>query len=597
MVSSVNRTSLHPRGVVPVLEHTEIEEELHERANIDYNRVEIVANPSVPVLYEDALVHESGTAIVTSGALTAYSGAKTGRSPLDKRIVREGSSEKDIWWGPVNKAMRPEIWRINRERAIDYLNTRERIYVVDGFAGWDERYRINIRVVCARAYHALFMRNMLIRPTQEELKHFHPDYVIYNAGTFSANRYTEGMTSATSVAINFGEKEMVILGTEYAGEMKKGIFTVFFYEMPVGHGVLTLHSSANVGEFGDVTLFIGLLGTGKTTLSTDPHRKLIGDDEHCWSDRGIFNIEGGCYAKCFGLSKEKEPEIYRAIRFGALLENVVFNSQTRVVDYNDPTLTEDTRCAYPIEHIPNAKIPCLSTSHPTNIILLTCDARGVLPPISKITTEQTMFHFISGYTSRVVGVKDGVMEYQPSFSSCFGQQFLALHPMRYARMLADRIAQHKANAWLLNTGWVGARASKGGQRCPLKYTRAIVDAIHSGELAKSKFEIFETFNLHVPISVTGVPPQILNPQKSWKAGEADFKKEVAELARLFLENFKTYEDEAAPDVVSAGEWMFRISPESSLARLTLRARSGNLDERGLIGAPLSHPNRSYTKGE
>ncbi|KAI9779173.1 MAG: Protein kinase C-like 1 [Geoglossum umbratile] len=293
MASRVNKTSLHPGGVVPSFEHTEIEEELHERANIDYDRVDIISNPSVAALYEDALVHETGSAIVSSGALSAYSGEKTGRSPLDKRIVREGSSEGKIWWGPVNKAMTPEVWRINRERAIDYLNTRDRIYVVDGFAGWDERYRLNIRVVCARAYHALFMRTMLIRPSEEELTHFHPDYVIYNAGAFPANRYTEGMTSATSVAINFGEMEMVILGTEYAGEMKKGILTVFFYEMPVKHGVLTLHSSANVGEAGDVTVFLGLTGTGKTALSADPRRALIGDDEHCWSDRGIFNIEGG----------------------------------------------------------------------------------------------------------------------------------------------------------------------------------------------------------------------------------------------------------------------------------------------------------------
>ncbi|KAH0564725.1 hypothetical protein GP486_001887 [Trichoglossum hirsutum] len=546
MVPTVNKTSLHPSGVVPLPEHTEIEEELHERANIDYDRVAIIENPSVAVLYEDALVHETGTAIMTSGALTAHSGAKKGRSPLDKRIVKEESSEKNIWWGPVNKAMRPEIWRINRERAIDYLNTRDRIYVVDGFAGWDERYRLNVRVVCARAYHALFMRNMLIRPSRKELEHFQPDYVIYNAGAFPANRYTEGMTSATSVAINFAEKEVVILGTEYAGEMKKGILTVFFYEMPVKHGVLTLHSSANVGKEGDVTVFFGLSGTGKTTLSADPRRALIGDDEHCWSDQGIFNVEGGCYAKCIGLSEEKEPEIYRAIRFGAVLENVVFDSETRIVDYNDSALTENTRCAYPIEHIPNAKIPCLSTTHPSNIILLTCDARGILPLISKITTEQTMFHFISGYTSKVAGTEDGVTEPQATFSSCFGQPFLALHPMRYARMLADRIAHHKANTWLLNTGHLIRRLNR------LKYTRAILDAIHSGELAKANFEIYETFNLQIPTSVSGVPSEILNPRKSWKLGEGDFRNEVTKLAKLFLENFKNYEDEATLDVSKAG---------------------------------------------
>ncbi|KAJ9293933.1 hypothetical protein DTO271G3_7309 [Paecilomyces variotii] len=609
VASSVNRTALHPGGVQPGKGHTELEEELHETAHIDYDRVAIIANPSVAALYEDALVYETGSAITSSGALTAYSGAKTGRSPSDKRIVREPSSEKDVWWGPVNKPMSPDmtsfvklsikerceewaglpqitvlckyhlsfletfplnswalifhcatprpfasailpVWRINRERAVDYLNTRNRIYVIDGFAGWDERYRINVRVVCARAYHALFMRNMLIRPTKEELEHFHPDYVIYNAGSFPANRFTEGMTSATSVAINFAEKEMVILGTEYAGEMKKGVFTVLFYEMPVKHNVLTLHSSANQGPNGDVTVFFGLSGTGKTTLSADPKRALIGDDEHCWTDTGVFNIEGGCYAKCIGLSAEKEPDIFNAIRFGSVLENVVFDPTTRVVDYDDATLTENTRCAYPIEYIHNALIPCVSKKHPSNIILLTCDARGVLPPISKLTTEQTMFHFISGYTSKMAGTEDGVTEPQATFSSCFAQPFLALHPMRYARMLADKISEHKANAWLLNTGWVGAGATTGGKRCPLKYTRAILDAIHSGELANVEYETYDVFNLHVPKSCPGVPSELLNPKRSWVASTS-FEDEVNKLGKLFNENFKKYESEATKEVLAA----------------------------------------------
>ncbi|KAI2859703.1 hypothetical protein CBS147321_5484 [Aspergillus niger] len=598
VAASVNRTALHPGGVQPGKGHTELEEELHEHAHIDYDRVAIIANPAVPALYEDALVYETGTAITSSGALTAYSGAKTGRSPSDKRIVKEETSENDVWWGPVNKPMTPDhigekemphyrlfkafsvlrllcdtkvwvlsgcvpenacfsnlrlvgVWRINRERAVDYLNTRNRIYVIDGFAGWDERYRISVRVVCARAYHALFMRNMLIRPSQEELKHFHPDYVIYNAGSFPANRFTEGMTSATSVAINFAEKEMVILGTEYAGEMKKGVFTVLFYEMPVKHNVLTLHSSANEGKDGDVTVFFGLSGTGKTTLSADPNRALIGDDEHCWTDRGVFNIEGGCYAKCIGLSAEKEPDIFNAIRFGSVLENVVFDPISRVVNYDDSTLTENTRCAYPIEYIENAKIPCLSDKHPSNIILLTCDARGVLPPISKLTTEQTMFHFISGYTSKMAGTEDGVTEPQATFSSCFAQPFLALHPMRYARMLADKISQHKANAWLLNTGWVGAGATTGGKRCPLKYTRAILDAIHNGSLNEVEYETYDVFNLHVPKSCPGVPSELLNPKNSWTAS-TNFSDEVNKLAKLFNDNFGKYADQATPEVIAAG---------------------------------------------
>ncbi|TVY87873.1 Phosphoenolpyruvate carboxykinase (ATP) [Lachnellula willkommii] len=552
VTNTVNKTALHPSGVQPSKEHTELEEELHEKAHIDYDRVAIVPNPSVAALYEDALVYETGSAMTSTGALTAYSGAKTGRSPLDKRVVKEPSSENEIWWGPVNKPMTPDVWKINRERAIDYLNTRNRIYVIDGFAGWDEKYRIKVRVVCARAYHALFMRNMLIRPSRKELEHFHPDYTIYNAGSFPANRYTEGMTSGTSVAINFAEKEMVILGTEYAGEMKKGVFTVLFYEMPVKHNVLTLHSSANEGKNGDVTVFFGLSGTGKTTLSADPQRMLIGDDEHCWSDRGVFNIEGGCYAKCVGLSAEKEPDIFNAIKFGSVLENVVFSPETRLVDYDDTTLTENTRCAYPIEYIDNAKIPCVSTNHPSNIILLTCDARGVLPPISKLDSAQTMFHFISGYTSKMAGTEDGVTEPQATFSSCFAQPFLALHPMRYAKMLAEKIEQHKANAWLLNTGWVGAGATSGGKRCPLKYTRAILDAIHSGELSKVEFENYETFNLAVPKSCPGVPAELLNPSNAWTQGGDSFKQEVTKLGSLFVENFKKYKSEATEDVIKAG---------------------------------------------
>ncbi|KAE9965168.1 hypothetical protein EG328_009920 [Venturia inaequalis] len=567
--NAVNKTSLHPTGIQPQREHTEIEEELHERAHIDYDRVAIIANPSVAALYEDALVFETGSAITASGALSAYSGAKTGRSPSDKRVVQEPSSEKDVWWGPVNKPMTQDVWRINRERAIDYLNTRNRIYVVDGFAGWDKRYQIKVRVVCARAYHALFMRNMLIRPTPEELEHFHPDYVIYNGGAFPANRYTTGMTSATSVAINFAEKEMVILGTEYAGEMKKGIFTVLFYEMPVKHNVLTLHSSANQGQDGDVTVFFGLSGTGKTTLSADPKRALIGDDEHCWSDTGVFNIEGGCYAKTIGLSAEKEPDIFGAIRFGSILENVVFDPVSRMVDYDDSSLTENTRCAYPIEYIENTKIPCISDNHPSNIVLLTCDARGVLPPISKLNTEQTMFHFISGYTSKMAGTEQGVTEPQATFSSCFAQPFLALHPMRYATMLADKIAHHKTNAWLLNTGWVGAGASTGGKRCPLKYTRAILDAIHSGELANVEYEVYGTFNLSVPKTCPNVPDELLNPAKSW-TGTADFQDEVSKLGTLFNENFKKYADQATPEVLAAAP---QISPEYAAKSATAAPES------------------------
>lgn len=510
-------------------------------------------NASIPTLYEDGLL-EKKTAISSSGALMAYSGKKTGRSPKDKRIVDEESSSDKIWWGPVNKKVSEQTWKISKERAADYLRTREKVYVVDAYAGWDPKYRLKIRVVCARAYHALFMRNMLIRPTEEELANFgEPDFTIWNAGQFPANIYTQGMSSPTSVEINFKSMEMVILGTEYAGEMKKGIFTVMFYLMPVNYNVLTLHSSANQGiQNKDVTLFFGLSGTGKTTLSADPNRLLIGDDEHCWSDQGVFNIEGGCYAKCLGLSGEKEPEIFNAIKFGSVLENVVYDEETRVVDYDDAAITENTRCAYPIEYIPSAKIPCFANSHPKNIVLLTCDASGVLPPVSKLTNAQVMYHFISGYTSKMAGTEEGVTEPEATFSACFGQPFLALHPMKYAQMLSDKMSEHKASAYLLNTGWTGSSVAKGGKRCPLKYTRAILDAIHNGTLANASYESLPVFGLNIPTEVPGVPKEILNPSKAWVEGTSKYEGEVKKLASLFKENFKIYSSEATQEVIAAG---------------------------------------------
>jgi phosphoenolpyruvate carboxykinase (ATP) len=446
--------------------------------------------------------------------------------------------------------MDEHTFEINRERAIDYLNTRDDIYVFDGFAGWDPKYRIKVRVICCRAYHALFMHNMLIRPTREELENFgEPDFIIYNAGQFPANRFTAGMTSSTSVEINFKRREMVILGTEYAGEMKKGIFSVMHYLQPVKFGQLSLHSSANEGLDGDVSLFFGLSGTGKTTLSADPHRRLIGDDEHVWSDNGVFNIEGGCYAKCIGLSADKEPEIFNAIKYGSILENVSYDQVTRTPDYDDSHLTENTRCAYPIDFIPNAKIPCIA-GLPKNIIMLTCDAFGVLPPVSKLTPEQAQYHFIAGYTSKTPGTEDGVVEPSPTFSTCYGQPFIVLHPRRYASMLAERMGKVKANAYLINTGWSGGKFGT-GKRCPLKYTRAILDAIHSGELADAEYEDFEVFNLKVPKKVSGVPSEILHSRNAW-ADKKAFDGEIKKLAGMFTDAFEKYASDVSAEVLSAG---------------------------------------------
>ncbi|CAI4974637.1 BEM_HP_G0020560.mRNA.1.CDS.1 [Saccharomyces cerevisiae] len=532
---------------------SEVEQKIRQELALSDEVTTIRRNAPAAVLYEDGL-KENKTVISSSGALIAYSGVKTGRSPKDKRIVEEPTSKDEIWWGPVNKPCSERTWSINRERAADYLRTRDHIYIVDAFAGWDPKYRIKVRVVCARAYHALFMTNMLIRPTEEELAHFgEPDFTVWNAGQFPANLHTQDMSSKSTIEINFKAMEMIILGTEYAGEMKKGIFTVMFYLMPVHHNVLTLHSSANQGiQNGDVTLFFGLSGTGKTTLSADPHRLLIGDDEHCWSDHGVFNIEGGCYAKCINLSAEKEPEIFDAIKFGSVLENVIYDEKSHVVNYDDSSITENTRCAYPIDYIPSAKIPCLADSHPKNIILLTCDASGVLPPVSKLTPEQVMYHFISGYTSKMAGTEQGVTEPEPTFSSCFGQPFLALHPIRYATMLATKMSQHKANAYLINTGWTGSSYVSGGKRCPLKYTRAILDSIHDGSLANETYETLPIFNLQVPTKVNGVPAELLNPAKNWSQGESKYRGAVTNLANLFVQNFKIYQDRATPDVLAAG---------------------------------------------
>ncbi len=508
----------------------------------------LIHNPPPARCYEHGLRHEAGTAIASSGAMIAMSGEKTGRSPSDKRIVDEPSSNEDVWWGPVNMPITEQTFMINRERAVDYLNTRERLYVIDGFAGWDEAHRIKIRIVATRAYHALFMRNMLIRPTQEQLENFgEPDYVIFNAGGFPANRYTSGMTSKTSVGLHFGRKEMVILGTEYAGEMKKGVFTIMHYLMP-RKDVLSMHCSANEGDDGAVSVFFGLSGTGKTTLSADPSRKLIGDDEHCWTEKGVFNIEGGCYAKAIDLSPEQEPEIFQAIRYGSVLENVGYDRAMREVDYHDTSITLNTRCSYPIEYIPNAKVPCVG-GHPSNVVMLTCDAFGVLPPVSKLTPEQAMYHFISGYTAKIAGTEMGIDEPQATFSACFGAPFLVWHPTRYAELLAEKLRDHGADTWLVNTGWTGGPYGK-GQRMSLPHTRAIIDAINNGTLRDAPTTDDPVFGFAVPTECKGVPSAVLVPRNTWD-NPVEYDKTAAKLVGLFNSNFAQYIDQASDAIKAA----------------------------------------------
>ena len=508
----------------------------------------ILRNATAARLYEEAIRFDHGV-IASSGALVTRSGTKTGRSPRDKRIHDHPDSSQEVWWGEINFKLDEHVFQLNRQRAIDYLNTRRRVYVFDGFAGWDQACRLKIRVICARPYHALFMNNMLIRPTNKELSQFgQPDYVIYNAGEFPANLYTVQMTSSTTIELSFAHREIVILGTEYAGEMKKGVFTLMNYLMPK-RGVLPMHCSANEGTSGDVTLFFGLSGTGKTTLSADPSRALIGDDEHCWSDDGVFNIEGGCYAKCINLSREKEPEIFEAIRFGTVLENVVHDERTRDIDFADHSITENTRASYPIEFIPNAKIPCVG-GHPRHVVFLTCDAFGVLPPVARLSPAQAMYHFISGYTAKVAGTEQGVKEPQAAFSACFGAPFLVMHPARYAELLAQKITRHGSEIWLVNTGWSGG-AYGVGSRMPLAYSRAIIDAIHSGQLSNVAMAIDPRFGFEVPTSCPGVPSQILDPQSTWSE-ETAYARAAADLVSRFQKNFEKYAAGANAEIRSAG---------------------------------------------
>merc|ERR1740117_2868782 len=527
---------------------------------------EIFYNSPAGVLYEQALQHEAGSAIVSSGALAVTSGKKTGRSPLDKRVVEEESSVDDVWWGKVNVKLDLKSFLTNRERAIDYLNTRKRLYIVDGYGGWDHDYRVPVRVITSRAYHALFMQNMLVPPLESELVNFETGadlFVIYNAGVFPANRQTDGMTSSTSIAVSFKRKEMVILGTQYAGEMKKGVFTVMNYLMPLmpkrdlppAERALPLHASANIGPDNDVSIFFGLSGTGKTTLSADPKRDLIGDDEHVWHTKGVFNIEGGCYAKTIGLTRDNEPEIYDAIRFGSVLENVVFDEATGIVDFDDVSLTENTRVAYPLKFIPNARLPAKVDHHPKQIIFLTCDAFGIMPPIARLTPEQVMYHFISGYTAKVAGTEEGVLEPEATFSACFGAPFMVWHPYVYAEMLAAKLEKEKCPAYLVNTGWVGGPYGT-GSRCSLKYTRQIIDAIHDGSLDTVEWEEMPGFGFQIPKGqIKDVPTTVLRPAEAWVANgltAEKFKETANMLAGLFQKNFVDFADRCTDAVNAAG---------------------------------------------
>lgn len=494
-------------------------------------------NLSAAELTQLALKHERDTILSDRGALVVRSYRKSGRSPRDKRVVDTPDVHDNVDWGNVNIALSEDSFAKVKAQALNFLNSKEQLYVVDAYAGHDTRYALKIRVITTRPYHALFMRNMLMVPTEEQMKSFgEPDYIIYNAGECLADKSIQGLTSDTCVAVNFKSREQVILGTEYAGEMKKGVLTIMFELMP-RQGHLTMHASANEGiKNKDVTVFFGLSGTGKTTLSADPNRALIGDDEHVWTDKGVFNIEGGCYAKAVGLNPKTEKEIFDAVRFGAVAENCVLKGRHKAIDFDDETICKNTRVAYPLDYIPGSKAPAVG-DHPRNIIFLTNDAFGVMPPIARLTPAQAMFWFVTGYTANVPGIEAGGAKAPvPTFSPCFGGPFLVRHPTFYGEQLSAKMKKHNANVWLLNTGYAGGRADRGAKRMPLKVTRALIDAIHSGELNKAEYDTLPGWGLQVPRAVSNVPSSLLNPAAAW-ADKALFTETTNELVDKFQKNF------------------------------------------------------------
>ncbi|WP_345244106.1 phosphoenolpyruvate carboxykinase (ATP) [Pontibacillus salipaludis] len=496
----------------------------------------VLTNLCVGELVEKVLQRNEGT-LTATGAIRAETGRYTGRSPQDKFIVKDEVSKDTVDWGSVNQPISEEIFENLYHKVVDFLKEKEEVFVFNGFAGADERYRLPIQVINEFAWHNLFAHQLFIRPTEDELAEHVSEFTVVSAPSFKADPAQDGTRSEAFIMVSFKHRVILIGGTEYAGEIKKSIFSVMNYLLPESD-VLPMHCSANVGKEGDVALFFGLSGTGKTTLSADPERRLIGDDEHGWSNRGVFNIEGGCYAKCINLSEENEPQIYKAIRFGSVLENVILHPGTREPDYEDTSLTENTRVAYPIQNIHNIVEPSIA-GHPNTIIFLTADAFGVLPPISKLTKEQAMYHFLSGYTSKLAGTERGVTSPEATFSTCFGSPFLPRHASTYAEMLGEKIDQFNSNVFLVNTGWTGGAYGE-GHRMKLSHTRSMIHAALEGELNSTETVIDPIFGLEIPAHCPGVPDDVLIPKRTWK-DEAQYEEKAHELATKFHENFKKFD--------------------------------------------------------
>jgi phosphoenolpyruvate carboxykinase (ATP) len=503
-------------------------------------------NLVTPALYEEAIKRNEGI-MSHLGPLVVRTGQFTGRSPNDKFVVKEPTSDEFIWWGKVNRPFKLERFDELHRRMTSYLQGKD-VFIQDCWAGADPQYRMPVRIVTQYAWHSLFVRNMFIQATPEELSVHHPEFVVIDCPGFHASPDYDETNSDVFILVNFAEKLVLIGGTEYAGEIKKSVFTAMNYLLPF-HEVMPMHCSANIGPQGDTAIFFGLSGTGKTTLSADPKRTLIGDDEHGWSETGVFNFEGGCYAKTIRLSPEAEPEIYETTRrFGTILENVGIDANTRRIDLNDGSLTENTRAAYPISHIPNATRDGRG-GHPQNIIFLTADAFGVLPPISRLTTAQAMYHFISGYTAKVAGTERGVTEPQATFSACFGAPFMAQRPSVYASLLGKKIEQHDVNCWLVNTGWTGGPPGV-GHRMKIAYTRAMVNAALDGDLNGVAFVEDPFFGVQVPTSVPDVPAEVLQPRNTWADKDA-YDAQARRLAGMFRANFKQFEENVSDPIKAA----------------------------------------------
>jgi len=516
-------------------------------ANLGLDNVgSILWNLEPAQLIEETILRGEGE-LTSTGALAVNTGEFTGRSPKDRFIVSDSITEDAVWWGDVNVKFDADKFDSLYNRVTAYLAGKD-VYVRDAYACADPKHRLNIRAITETPFANMFIHNMFLRPTQEELSDFNPEWSIIAAPGFMADPKIDGTRQHNFAIMNFSKKILLIGGTGYTGEMKKGIFSALNFILPHQKNVLSMHCSSNIGKDGDTAVFFGLSGTGKTTLSSDPDRQLIGDDEHGWTDDSVFNFEGGCYAKCIDLSKEKEPDIFNAVKFGALLENINFYEGTTKVDYENCSKTENTRVSYPIHHIDNIAEPSIGST-PKNIFFLTADAFGVLPPISKLTSGQAMYQFISGYTAKVAGTEEGVTEPQTTFSSCFGAPFLPLHPTKYAEMLGEKMAKHNVNVWLINTGWSGGVYGV-GERISLKYTRTMITSALTGKLDNVSYENHPVFGLAMPSECENVPTEILNPKNTWE-DKSLYDTKANELAEAFVKNFEKYAEFANQEIMNA----------------------------------------------